>query len=264
MKQTCLHAIAHNYENELYGYYPMIRKKNFGIKKLLIFIVLFSFEQLQAKEIFIQKTLLGVNGGINASEVFFSPSINEVPTLGYVGGLVFKYISEPHLGIQLEANYTQKGWSEKLDTINAYVRKLNYLEVPFMSYFEFGKRNTTFFLNFGPTISYLLSNRESIHLLKKNNKANYYRTGISTFDIEEINADYKKTYYARSLENYIEVGLCIGIGIAKSTSIGDFQLEGRFNQGVNKIFKNENDKNFTFSTNQVIGVKASFLFRLNK
>ena len=210
------------------------------MKKLILLLLLFPFMEINAQEKFKPQTMLGINGGINASEVYFSPSVKQIPTFGYLGGVVLKHISEPHLGIQLELNFTQKGWKENLDSSNVYARKFNYLELPFMTHIEIGQNNSKLVVNIGPTFSYLLSNSETIHL------------------IDEYN---NKTYYNTKIDNKIELGLCLGIGFIQSTVIGDFQFESRFYQGINNIFKNNFD--FSFSTNQVLSVKMSYLFRIN-
>lgn len=195
---------------------------------------------MNAQEIFKQQTMLGINAGINASEVYFSPVVNQIPTLGIVGGITFKYISEPHLGIQLELNYTQKGWEEDLDTSNVFNRKCNYIELPFMTHIEIGKKKTKFLINFGPTVSYLISSSKTMFLVDENEMMSYYNTEI---------------------DNKIELGLCVGLGVLKSSKIGEFLLEARFNQGINNIFKSE--EVFSYSLNQVLGVKMSYLFSLN-
>jgi hypothetical protein len=185
--------------------------------------------------------MIGVNGGVDASQVYFSPSVKQIPIFGYFGGIVFKHISEPHKGIQLELNYVQKGWEENLDTTNVYSRRFNYLEYTFMSHFEIGKRNTKLLLNVGPTFSYLLSDSITKYLIDGSTIMSYYDTKI---------------------QNKVELGLCLGLGVIQSTNIGDFHLEFRYSQGINNIFKD--GYIFEYSMNQIITARLSCLFRINR
>jgi hypothetical protein len=196
---------------------------------------------LSGKELFKPKTMLGISGGMGYSQLFSSPFIGISPLQGYVGGLVFKHISEPHSGIQLEFNYIQKGWNEKLIAPNVYSRKFTYLEFAPLSHFEFGKRSTNLLLHIGPTFSYLLNDTITKSL-------------TDTYS--------EKEYYHSKLESKIELGLCAGIGIVQSTGIGDFQLEFRFNQGINNVFSSSDV--FSYSTNQVLTAKLSYMVRIDR
>jgi hypothetical protein len=212
-----------------------------AMRKLFILLILFSAMTLRGQELFTPKTMLGISGGMGYSQLFTSPFIGISPLQGYVGGIVFKHISEPHTGIQLELNYIQKGWDEKLDAPNVYSRRFNYLEFAPLSHFEFGKRNTNLLLHIGPTFSYLLN--DSITEVVTENFAG-------------------KVYYHSKMEGKIELGLCVGIGITQSTGIGDFQLECRFNQAINNVFSSSDV--FSYSTNQVLTAKLSYMVRIDR
>lgn len=208
---------------------------------IIILLLLLPVLKINAQEVFETQTMLGINGGMSASQVFFSPSVSQIPIYGYNGGLVFKHISEPHLGIQLELNYAQKGWEESLDSGKVYRRNLAYIELPFMSHIELGKRSTKFLINIGPTFSYLFSDDTTKILIDKKSDLSYYNSKINS---------------------KLELGLCFGLGIIESTGIGDFQLEARFYQGINNLFTI--DRTFSYSTNQVLAAKLSYLFNFSR
>ena len=75
--------------------------------------------------------------------------------------LLLRTITEPHLGIQLEANYLKRGWTEKFILSGDYKRNQEILTVPVMTHIYFGKQTKTR-LQFviGPYIAYLLSDSE--------------------------------------------------------------------------------------------------------
>ena len=88
-------------------------------------------------------------------------------------------------------------------------------------------------------MSYLLSDREQTNITDEN---------------------LMKSYYNSKIDNRLEGGVCIGLGVNKFTRIGIFQLEGRFNQGLSNIFSKKNNPDILASLNQVIGIKFSYLF----
>ena len=70
---------------------------------------------------------------------------------------MFRLISEPHIGFQVELNYTQKGW--KMDSVG-YSRRINYVSIPIMTHINIGKKAIRFILNLGPEFAYQISEKE--------------------------------------------------------------------------------------------------------
>ena len=58
---------------------------------------------------------------------------------------MFRLISEPHIGFQVEVNYTQKGWNEDS---TGYSRRLNYVSMPVMTHVNIGKKAMRFYTQF--------------------------------------------------------------------------------------------------------------------
>lgn len=220
------------------------------MKKLIIILLLFSYLHTTAQEEFKNQYFLGINSGLNISSLNIDPSFEgmfDLSTdqnfkLGYSGGIVFIYYSEPHKGIQMELNYSQRGWMENLDSIN-YSRKLEYFEFPFLSHFDIKVKNLNLSITVGPTISYLLSSQEQTNLISENQIKNYYNIEI---------------------DNKFEGGLCIGLGANKFTKNGIIQAEYRINLGMSNLFSKERKLDFSASQNQVIGIKISYLFEWEK
>lgn len=182
---------------------------------------------------------VGVKAGASLSQVGFTPTVRQKLTNGYTAGVIFKYLSVPSLGIQAEVNYIQKGWTESLEPTSTYSRRLNYLEVPFMTHIEIGKKSSRFILHLGPKASFLISESEEIDLQNGEEAPEYYGTGI----------DYK-----------FDIGLCLGVGYGFRTSIGTFQLESRFGYSLSDILNDE--RSFSSSKNQGGEVTLSYLFNL--
>lgn len=193
-----------------------------------------------AQDLFVPETKVGIKGGVNLSRFNFEPDITQEFRTGYTAGLVFKHIAQPKLGVQLEVNYVQRGWSEILSDGSSYTRTLDYVEVPFMTHVAFG-RNTRFILNLGPNASFLLSNPDSIAPLTPGNTEGYYQ--------KEIDSNFM-------------IALSLGIGLAKITSFGEFQLEARLTQGFNDLLGNNQGVSMSNSTN--VGVTLAYLLSTRK
>ncbi len=183
-------------------------------KTILIFIALFFPLLAQAQDDFESETYFGVKMGGNVSSLLSKPTIKQDLNNGLIGGMVFKHISQKSLGIQIELNYMQAGWTEKLDGENAYNRQLDYIQLPFMSHLSLGNK-TKFIFNLGPYVSYLLSESEKINL-------------------EESTAE--KAHYRKEADGKGDFGLCVGLGMGQHTAIGLFQLEGRISSSLTDVF----------------------------
>ncbi|NJM93570.1 MAG: PorT family protein [Cytophagales bacterium] len=91
----------------------------------------------------------GIKGGMNFSRVNFVPSISQRLLQGGQMGLVVSYLSEPNLGFRAELNYAQKGWDERIrlgggDSIAGYSRRMDYLELPFVTLLRLGLSKRVF------------------------------------------------------------------------------------------------------------------------
>src|SRR5574344_725585 len=94
--------------------------------KILLFVgVIISSLHLSAQRYYFEpEYTLGARGGATASFVSFQPSVSHTMLYGAQAGIAFRYISDRHFGIQVETNFTQRGWKEKSDAY-AYERQLN-------------------------------------------------------------------------------------------------------------------------------------------
>jgi hypothetical protein len=214
-------------------------------RKILAILVLLS-ASLQAynqKAPFVPESYLGLKAGGTMSSVLFTPLVSQETNLGFTGGLVFKHFGQRNLGIQLEINYMQAGWNEGLDDPDSYSRRLNYLQIPFMTHANLGKRKTRVVLNVGPYVSLLLSEKEQIKLEDELDMEDYYQTEI---------------------DNVGDFGLCVGLGLLRHSSIGTIQIEGRLNQGLSSIYESGFDNTFQFSRNQIIEVALYYMFDISK
>ena len=201
---------------------------------------------------------VGINGGLNMSQVAFSPSIKQANKNGMVFGLTGRYMSEKYFnmlcGIQVELNYSQRGWNEKIEdgTENTYSRTMNYLEVPLLAHLAFGKdeidNGVQFFLNMGPQFAFFLNEKEN---MSDNWDPSYRPNGV----VQQ---------YGKTVENKLDYGIVAGGGLELSTKVGHFLLEGRYYLGLSDFYKSTKKDEFGRSGHSFIGVRLTYLYDLIK
>lgn len=207
-------------------------------KTLILTVTIFLSVIVYSQNRFEPETHFGIKLGGNISALLSDPIISQKINTGSTSGVVFKHISQKSLGIQIELNYKQLGWNENLDSTNTYKRRLNFIELPFMTHVNLGNQKTRFVINLGPYISYLLSDNEKINLLD---------------GIEE------KEYYGEKIDNKAGFGLCLGLGISRNTSIGLFQMESRISSSLTDNFKSKSDSPFSSSKNLNAELSLSYM-----
>jgi len=226
-----------------------MRQLIFKIGLGFLLIGLFS-EQLHAQnESFTKEYYLGVKGGIVFSRVKFKPSVEENIFTGNSAGLIFRMISEPHVGIQVEFNYQQKGWQEKplFGETQYYFHKLNYFDIPVMTHASLGSKAFRFTLNLGPTVAFLLSDSQGM---------NPSSPGISTFPL--------KPYWGKPIDSSIDFLFTGGVGIeCHFKRAGALALDARVFYSLTNLYIG---KNYGYDPSQTNGIQVTmaYLYRLNK
>ncbi|MBN1158889.1 MAG: PorT family protein [Bacteroidales bacterium] len=187
-------------------------------------------------------THLGFHAGVNLCRTRFSPSIKQhIFQSGYTG-LVFRHITEPQIGLQVELNLGQKGWIENRDTIGEYKRVLHVFEVPATAIFLFGKKRLKLSFAIGPYLSYRRKENEVMNL---------------------SDTLYFRDYYLKPLEHKSEFGLVAGLGIEWHHRFGIFLLRGSFSHSLTRLFPlNVPEFYYNDSSMQVVNVSAVYLFHL--
>ena len=201
---------------------------------------------------------IGINGGLNMSQVEFSPSIKQNTQNGMSLGVTARYMSEKYFnmlcGIQVELNYSQRGWNDKIEdgSENTYSRTMNYLEVPFLAHLAFGKdaidSGAQFFLNLGPQFAFFLNEKEN---MSDNWDPSYRPNGV----VQQ---------YGKMVENKFDYGIVGGGGIELSTKVGHFLLEGRYYLGLSDFYKSTKKDEFGRSGHSYIGIRLTYLYDIIK
>jgi hypothetical protein len=203
------------------------------MRKLLLLAGLFIyFQDAHAQDSLstYKKWAIGVKGGASFSQITATDEeiTRERARVSFIQGVtyggVLRYMTEKNFGLQIEANYVEKGWRKRfldlddpgrIDPDIFYQVDLNYLEVPMLAYGYFGKRNVKIFLNLGVYGAWLLSDNTEAAPGLDPNRITY----------EYLAAD----------QNTFDIGVRGGGGFAIVTKIGTFQLESTYSLGFNSV-----------------------------
>ena len=222
----------------------------------LLLIIAFSGIGVQAQNTFLPELAIGGSAGIGFASVSFRPKIRESTWMGYTGGWTIRWITEKNLGLQLEVNFSQKGWKEDIRMMDEegtlsmldpfYIRKLNYIDIPLLTHIYFGSDKVRFFINLGPQIGFFVSESTSQNLNGETipNRPNEQHT--------------------MPVERKFEWGIGGGPGMEFRSKIGYFLLEGRYCYALSDFYNTRREDAFSKASNQVILVKLTYLVPLLK
>lgn len=225
----------------------------------LIFLAGF-FASVEAQD---EKTkpewVFGVGFGPSFSTVSFDPKLRSLslPTkyeMNYHGGITARYIADKNVGLQVELNYSQLGWTQDFDDNPngyEYTQQLNYLEVPLMTHVYMGNK-VRFIINFGPKISFLLSEKK---YMSESLKAD--------FESGSLNPNLATDQYGKSADSKFDYALMAGLGMEFRTGIGFFSVEGRYSYSLGDIYNNSKiDGYFVRSANRNIYARVTYYMKL--
>jgi hypothetical protein len=211
----------------------------------------------QKKDAFKSEIYLGVGGGVVSAGLDFMPAIQQSSMMGVHGGLSAKIITEKHLGLITEINYSQRGWTEEFDPGQdfSYSRTLNYLEIPFLTHIYFGKK-FRFIVNAGPQISILLNDKQTMSqaladdIAEKQAANPEGQIGIQYGPSDELKR--------------VDYGLTGGVGMELKTGVGDFNLEGRYYFGLGDVFVSRRSKEayYSRSAHRLIEAKLTYYIKI--
>ena len=197
---------------------------------------------------------VGVRGGATFSKVTFRPSVREKFQPGMSMGVSVRYIEEKYFGIIGEVNFSQFGWKEDFSRETtgdyAYSHTMNYITIPFLSHIFFGNEPVRGFLNLGPQIGVLFSDKVS-----------------SSFDVNDLppfTAVLQVQQYYEPIKSKFDYGITGGIGMEVKLKRHSIIVEGRYYFGLNDFFENSKGKDayFQASAHQQIWAGISYLFHI--
>lgn len=196
---------------------------------------------------------IGAKGGIDVSQVFFSPSVRQLWPVNPVLGVTFRYIEENHFGLIGEVNYVRRGWKENFEDLPfQYTRNLDFIEIPVLAHIYFGRR-ARFFVNAGPQLGFRIG--ESV----SSNFDPYDTSSIPDFP----NTNRRNDQMTEKVTQKFDYGVAAGLGAEFSINRKNIvSLEGRFYYGLGNIFPSKRQDTFRASNAMYISVTAGYWFRI--
>jgi len=212
------------------------------LKKIIsISIILLFCSQISAQTYNGAELIVGAKGGATLSTGSFQLSSGAASDQnayyhhwGVTGGAVFRYSGEKYLGLQVEANFCQRGWAEK----DKFSRTLNYVQVPLLTHLFFGVKSFRFFINAGPEIAFLIN--------------------------EKNNSGYDSNLVTEKIKNRFDYGIAVGSGFELHTKAGIYQVEGRYEFGLGDVFASNLTDSFRRSAHRNVLITFGVLFNLKK
>ena len=212
------------------------------LKRILAALVwVWMASTVHAQYHFLQPELgVGINQGVNLlPRVGFKPEVEQAFDARYHGGVTLRYVIQKYFGLQTEINYSQLGWKET-DDAGTFERRLDYIEIPFLSHLVFGGRVARAVIHLGPEIRFLVNDAVS---------------GPTAGGLQRTKA----------VDNRFDFGLTAGLGVElKSEKAGFFLLEARYNWGLTNIFNADPGADFSRSGNHAILVSFTYLYDVLK
>jgi hypothetical protein len=219
--------------------------KHFFLLSIVMLVVTIA---ANGQKTFRKELSVGGSFGMGVSTVSFVPKIQTNYLSGIHFGFTGRWITENHLGLILEANYTQQGWDEKFeDNTLQYTRAIQVIEVPFLTHIYFGGKHVRFFVNLGPKIGFVVNEKTTTNL---------------PGDFEESLDSRYRELHTKPVEKKFAWGIGGGPGIEIRTGAGNFLLEGRYYYGLGDFFNNRRGDPFPQSSSQVIFGKLTWLIPL--
>lgn len=213
--------------------------------------------QAMAQREYSPNLALGVKAGATLGRMSFSPEVHQKFVQGFEAGFKVRYTEEKIFGLIAELNISQRGWAEDFARDDApefsYKRHLTYLQLPLLTHIYFGSRKVRGFINLGPEVGYLISDRISANF-------DYENYG----SIQGFPQGYRTNEQLRKkIENKFDYGIAGGAGIELLfRDRHSVMLEGRYYFGLGNIYKASKSDFFAASRTSAIEITLSYMFRV--
>ncbi len=235
------------------------------LKKLLLaFLPLLCVLNLAAQKEFTPSTYLGIAAGGAFSHAGFTPSVKQKMVAANSYGLIFRHVSEPHIGIQLELNYAGRGWTENRDSLGDYTRKLSVIDIPVTAVFIIGSKNLRFAFNLGPDVTYLADDKEEISIIDAEYVPDYYRFVHDGKLYPEYGNPLYYGYYGKPLTQAWSFGFIGGASVEWYTKFGAFGIRASYSYMLTNYFPLDEDVfYYEASKSQTLNLGVSYFITLH-
>lgn len=218
-------------------------------------LILAAGVEAQAQRTYEPHFWIGARAGMTLGRMEFSPPVEQKMLPGKSFGFTMRYTEEKLFGLVGELVVTQRGWREDFgenyrDKFH-YDRSLTYIELPVMTHIYFGSRRVKCFVNAGPSVSYLLSDKV---------KADFDYNDIAS--VEGFPRRRRNDQLSMPVKNKMDYGIQAGAGVEMFFGRHSVYLEGRYYYGLGSIYPSHKSDTFTSSRGTAIMVSLGYNFRI--
>lgn len=225
-----------------------------GLRGIIAAVMCLVFAFSKADTHYKAHVSVGAKGGVTLSSMSFSPSVPQKMIQGLTVGVNFRYAEERNFGLIAEINLTQRGWKEDFEETDfAYSRTLTYVQIPLLTHIYFGGRRFKGFVNLGPEVGYMISDKISSNFDYKN------PTKVEGLPVTNRMLDQMTMAVAHKFDYGISGGAGMEFYISPRNSL---TLEGRYYFGIGNIFPDKKRDVFSASRGSSISVTIGYNFRL--
>jgi hypothetical protein len=235
----------------------MLKKVLFALLSLLCVL------NIAAQKPFIPSTYLGLTAGGSFSHVGFTPYVKQNMLAASSFGLLFRHVSEPHIGIQIELNYAGRGWTENRDSLGTYTRNLKVLDIPVTAVFIIGSKTLRFAFNLGPDVTYLIHDEEKISIVDAVYLPDYYRFVHGGKLYPEYGNPLYYGYYGKPMSQSWSFGFNGGVSVEWYSKIGAFGIRASYCYMLTNYFPlNADEFYYEESKSQTLNLGVSYFIKL--
>lgn len=232
-------------------------------KPLLAFLFLLCVLKLTAQQPFTPSTYFGITAGGAFNRVGFTPKVKQNMLASNSFGVLFRHVSEPHVGIQIELNYAGRGWIENRDSLGTYTRNLTVFDIPVTAVFIYGGKRLRFAFNIGPDITYLVHDDEKISIVDAVYIPDYYRLIHNDKIYPEYGNPLYMGYYGKPLTQQWSFGFNGGLSVEWHTKIGAFGIRASYCYMLTNYFPLNGDTfYYEDSKSQTLNLGVSYFIKL--
>lgn len=214
----------------------------------------FSFIPAGAQTHYKPHISVGGKAGLSIARLDLSPSVPQSWLLASTGAVTFRYQEEKLFGLVAELGWSQRGWKENFEEAPLkYQRTFTYLILPVMTQINFGTPRFKCFINLGPQIGYMISEKITANF-------DYNNLGSVTQWPERQRRTEQLGMPINTKFNYgIAGGLGFEFYLAPKHSIA---VEARYYFGLGNVFRAKKSDVFSASRCTGIEVTLGYSFRL--
>ena len=210
--------------------------KSSKLQLVVALVTLFSLTTILPVAAQFPELAIGARAGVQMSMGMFNPTQTQTLPVSMIAGAQFRMVSEKYFGFVADLNYSQRGFGSYDDNHKLMHRRMDYVELNFLSHITFGRKLFRYFIDLGPSISYLVAENQT--------------PGAAGL------------IHTTPIKNRFDYAIAFCTGFEFNTRYGIYTIDARYSFGLGNVFDSKVSDQFKTSSNQNIQVAIAYLFPL--